>query len=70
MKDCRHLFSNYPAFETHFEACNITRINNVYYVYYENVNEWIQCGSKEYINGWLYGCVQTVCGQAKKKEDK
>lgn len=69
MKDCRHLFTNYQAFATHFEPCNITRINNVYYVFYENVDEWIQCGSKEYINGWLYGCVQTVCGQARKLKE-
>lgn len=70
MKDCREEFSNYTAFAVWFEPVHITKYGKSYYVFYENINEWIQCGSKEYINGWLYGCVQTVCGRAIRKEVK
>lgn len=69
MKDCREEFSNYTAFAVWFEPVHIVKQGKSYYVYYENINEWIQCGSKEYINGWLYGCVQTVCGQARKLKE-
>lgn len=70
MKEYREEFSNYNAFITHFEPVHITKGGKTYYVYYDNPNNYIQCGTKEYINGWLYGCVQTVCGQARRfKED-
>lgn len=69
MKDCREEFSNYTAFAVWFEPVHIVKQGKSYYVYYENLNEWIQCGTKEYINGWLYGCVQTVCGQARRLQN-
>ena len=27
---------------------------------------WLQRGTKEYINGWMYGAVQTSCGQIRR----
>lgn len=32
-------------------------------------NSWVQyCYDINYLNGWLYGCVQAACGQIKTKE--
>lgn len=64
-------FSNYTSFEYHFQPVEILKIGrDDYAVFYggtEHENQ-IQRGGKEYINGWLYGAVQTACGQIRKKE--
>lgn len=69
-----HKFINYPAFAANFEEIIITKSsarNNLYFIYlneddFEN-ESWRQFGTKEYIEGWLYGAVQTACGIIKKK---
>lgn len=34
----------------------------------EEKNEYIQrCENIDYLNGWLYGAVQTICGRIKKE---
>lgn len=65
MKDVADQFSNYPAFCYHFVPVVIEKVGrNEYIVYHESDPEsWLQRGTKEYIEGWLYGAVQTVCGQ-------
>lgn len=66
MKNMASSFSNYPAFSFHFSPVIIEKISqNDYIVYRESDSSehWLQRGSKEYINGWLYGAVQTICGQ-------
>ncbi len=75
MKNCNEKFGNLKAFETHFKPVFIYRMNKCYYVFDhepkndpDDLHSWIQAGSIDYIDGWLYGAVQTVCGQIKKKE--
>lgn len=70
MKEATEQFSNYPPFAYHFEPVTIVKTGrNEYTVYYGGFDpeNQIQRGTKEYINGWLYGAVQTVCGQIRKK---
>lgn len=37
---------------------------------HEDAKYYIQCGSPEYINGWLYGAVQAACGQHRPLDPK
>lgn len=70
MKNVAEQFSNYSAFLFHFEPIIIEKIGRNDYIAYcksDSSEHWIQRGTKEYINGWLYGSVQTVCGQIRKK---
>ena len=64
MKTCNEEFSNYKAFHNNFEDIYIYKVNKSYLVCREpqtnNVRDWIMVGTKEEINGWLYGCVQAV----------
>lgn len=70
MNEATKQFSNYPAFAYHFEPVSIVKAGRddyvVYYGGFDPENQ-IQRGSKEYINGWLYGAVQTICGQIRKR---
>lgn len=70
MREATEQFSNFPPFAYHFEPVTIAKTGrNEYTVYYGGFGpeNQIQRGTKEYINGWLYGAVQTVCGQIRKK---
>ena len=62
MKLYNEEFKNYPAFHANFEDVYIYKVNKQYLVCREpqtdNVRDWIFVGTKEEINGWLYGCVQ------------
>ncbi len=75
-------FSNYPAFSANFQDVLIVKPKKTgeYFVYnLENVeidaignysvNEsYIQKGSADYINGWLYGAVQAKMKVVKQRE--
>lgn len=40
-----------------------------FYVFTDNSDSWRQyCYNIDYLNGWLYGCVQAACGNP--KQDK
>lgn len=62
MKLYNEEFSNYKAFHNNFEDVYIYKLSKSYLVCREpqtdNVRNWIFVGTKEEINGWLYGCVQ------------
>ena len=68
-------FSNYSAFLVHFKPLVIQEAGkHLYRVAYQdeidrNPREYhyIQQGTAEYIDGWLYGAVQSVCGQILKR---
>lgn len=65
-------FSNYRPFAYHFRPVTIIKAGKDDYVACygnEYPDSWVQRGTKEYINGWLYGAVQTACGQIRKKEE-
>ena len=55
-------FSNYLAFHNNFEDVYIYKISQVYYVFREPHEQfehnYIMFGTRDNINGWLYGCVQ------------
>lgn len=74
MKLCNEKFGNLKAFECHCKPVYIYRTQGAYLVYThelengEYAHDWIQSGSLDYINGWLYGAVQTICGQIQRKE--
>ena len=64
-------FKNYPAFAYHFKPVTILKTGrDDYTVYYGGTEpeHQIQKGTREYIEGWLYGAVQVECGQIRKKE--
>jgi hypothetical protein len=62
MKLYNEEFSNYPAFHANFEDVYIYKHGGFYFVFRESqeqyTNDYIMYGTKEEINGWLYGCVQ------------
>lgn len=71
MIDVSDTFSNYGAFAFHFEPVVITKIGRDDYIVFRGTPEpenQIQRGSKEYINGWLYGAVQAACCMVTKKK--
>nr|WP_142411340.1 hypothetical protein [Clostridium sp. Marseille-P7770] len=40
-----------------------------FYVFTDNSDSWRQyCYNIDYLNGWLYGCVQAACGNPKRDE--
>ena len=55
-------FTNYHAFHANFEDVYIYKFGKLYYVFREEhetfENAYIMFGTKDVINGWLYGCVQ------------
>lgn len=55
---------NLNAFIANFGEVRIEKedYGKGYYVYYPaNAETWIQyCYNKDYLNGWLYGCVQAA----------
>lgn len=62
--------TNYPAYAMHFQPLDFysgkwSRFTTVRAVPAggDVCNAYIQSGTKEYINGWLYGAVQAACGQ-------
>ena len=62
MKPKNHQFTNYPAFHANFEDVYIYKFEKLYYVFREShekfEHDYIMFGTKDNINGWLYGCVQ------------
>lgn len=64
-------FSNYPAYEFNLEPLDFYQVKNEdrYIVCRmgKSTDDYVQIGSREYINGWLYGAVQAVCGQLCKR---
>lgn len=64
-------FSNYQAFRFHFGELEIKKVGKDEYLAHRPGKyawtDYIQRGTKEYINGWLYGAVQTACGQIHKE---
>ncbi len=71
MTDEVEKFSNYPAFRFHFGELKIEKVGKDDYIAHrpgsDAWEDWLQRGTKEYINGWLYGAVQTICGQIHKE---
>lgn len=70
MEDLAKKFKNYTAFSCHFQPVTILKTGKDHYTAYyggaEPENQ-IQHGSREYIEGWLYGAVQVACGQIRKR---
>ncbi len=71
MTDEVEKFSNYPAFRFHFGELEIEKVGKDDYIAHRPGKDawehYLQRGTKEYINGWLYGAVQTICGQIHKE---
>lgn len=71
MENVTNIFKNINAFSTHYEPVDIIYHAHEYWVVPTGTElsseNYIQHGSKPYIEGWLYGCVQAACGQAKRK---
>lgn len=71
MANVAEKFGNYPAFRFHFGELVIEKVGKDDYIAHrpgsDAWEDWIQRGTKEYINGWLYGAVQTACGQIHKE---
>lgn len=43
---------------------------NGFYVFTDNSDSWRQyCYNIDYLNGWLYGCVQAIHGNPKRNEE-
>lgn len=64
-------FSNYSSFALHYEPVDILQVaQNLFWICPEGAanpeSAYIQGGSKEYVNGWLYGAVQAACGQVQR----
>ena len=71
MENLAKQFKNYPAFAYHFEPVTILKTGKDNYTVFRGSPEpenQIQRGSKEYINGWLYGAVQAVCCMVTKRK--
>ena len=66
MIHCNEEFINYPAFHNNFHDVYIYQMLNDDYIvcptpqknYLEANENYIFYGTKETVNGWLYGCVQ------------
>ena len=66
MKLCNEEFSNYPPFHANFEDVYIYKMLPDHYIVCTTPQEYqlvakenyIFYGTKETVNGWLYGCVQ------------
>lgn len=71
MENLAKQFKNYPAFAYNFEPVTILKTGKDNYTVFRGSPEpenQIQRGSKEYINGWLYGAVQAVCCMVTKRK--
>ena len=71
MNDLSKQFKNYQAFAYNFEPVAILKTGkNEYAVYYGGTDpeHQIQKGTREYIEGWLYGAVQAACSMVKKRD--
>lgn len=71
MGDLANRFMNYQAFAHHFRPLTILKTGKDNYTVFRGSPEpenQIQRGSKEYINGWLYGAVQAVCCMVTKRK--
>jgi len=72
VKEVEQLKMNLDAFKFQFGfEPVISKYNREFYVYLteerEAEDDYIQrCKNIDYLNGWLYGAVQTICGQIKK----
>lgn len=66
-------FSNYQAFQFHFGELVIEKVGKDDYIAHRPDEDawenWLQRGSKEYINGWLYGAVMRECGQIHRESE-
>ncbi len=71
MENMAEKFSNYKAFQFHFGDLVVEKVGKDDYIAHrpgtDTCVDWIQRGSKEYINGWMYGAVQRECGQIHKE---
>ncbi len=67
MANVAEKFSNYRAFQYHFGDLVIEKVGKDDYIAHRSGcdawKDWLQRGTKEYINGWLYGAVMRECGQ-------
>lgn len=75
LKCCSGGFRNYAAFEHNFEPVYIYKVGrNTYFIFTEEQKErqlnadWIFSGTKEEVNGWLYGAVQAIYQLKRKGE--
>lgn len=63
---------NLQAFIANFGKPRITRGDDgeSFYVFTDGSDSWRQyCYNIDYLNGWLYGCVQAACGNPKRDEE-
>lgn len=64
---------NLRAFLANFGTVRIEKedYGRGFYVFMDNSDSWIQyCYNIDYLNGWLYGCVQAVNRAEFKKDTK
>lgn len=70
MTNVAESFSNYQAFNFHFGELVVEKVGRNDYIASrpgtDSSEDWLQRGTKEYINGWMYGAVQTSCGQIRR----
>ena len=57
--------TNYNAYATHYMPLEFVQLGTDIRAIPAGGSEddWVQHGSSEYLNGWLYGAVQAACGQ-------
>lgn len=70
-KEIERIKKNAGAFEYWFPELTIvgSMYDKSFFVYISGRKEYIQhCYNIDYLNGWLYGAVQTVVGQLQAKE--
>ena len=63
---------NLMSFIANFDKPRIERGDDgkSFYVFTDDSDSWIQyCYNIDYLNGWLYGCVQAACGNPKRDEE-
>lgn len=75
MKLCNDEFRYYAPFHNNFEDVYIYKVpNGFYFVCKEPIGNngfenWIFNGTKETVNGWLYGCVQAKYKYVTEREE-
>lgn len=76
-KQTEKIQDNLRAYKANFEYIKIERADygNGFYVFTTSEKaeqgSWTQyCENIDYLNGWLYGCVQAVNGMCGKQKDK
>lgn len=63
---------NLSAFISNFGKPRIERGDDgeSFYVFTDDSSSWRQyCYNIDYLNGWLFGCVQAACGNPKRDEE-